>query len=61
MEKATKPAVAPTQCQVRRCLRCRESFESEGTHHRICNRCKASRSWREGQPVCVAHGLKSLR
>ena len=61
MENARKPAVELSGNRTRRCLRCREDFDSEGAHHRICNRCKASRSWRQGQPLCVAHGLKSLR
>jgi len=32
----------------RKCLMCARSFDSEGTHNRICRRCKASQTYRSG-------------
>jgi len=34
--------------QKRACLACTEPFLSDGAHHRICDKCKASAPWREG-------------
>lgn len=32
----------------RKCLRCGNSFISEGFHNRICNECKKDKAWKEG-------------
>lgn len=32
----------------RKCLTCREPFESEWSGNRVCKRCKASAAWRQG-------------
>jgi hypothetical protein len=42
------PADVPT---LRQCLRCRETFLSEGFGERICRHCKSSRSWRDAAPL----------
>ena len=34
--------------ETRRCLNCRERFESSWPGERICRRCKARDSWRDG-------------
>ena len=34
--------------QILRCLMCGEDFESDGSHNRICKKCKSTRQWREG-------------
>jgi hypothetical protein len=33
----------------RRCLMCRQLFASDGTHNRVCRRCKRSQQWRDGE------------
>ena len=33
---------------VRRCLMCRDHFESSWRGERICKRCKSTAAWREG-------------
>ena len=41
----------PERAQVaktRRCLKCREPFESEWSGERVCKHCKSLNSWREG-------------
>jgi len=35
----------------RLCLSCRQSFQSEGWHHRICDSCKGQKSWLGGNPL----------
>lgn len=32
----------------RPCLMCRQQFESEWAGERVCKRCKATASWRQG-------------
>lgn len=32
----------------RKCLLCTKPFPSHGPGHRVCKRCKASNTWREG-------------
>lgn len=39
LKKKEKPKSKP-----RKCLRCDETFDSEGPHHRICDRCKTANS-----------------
>ncbi|MDX1709915.1 MAG: hypothetical protein R3316_02110 [Rhodovibrionaceae bacterium] len=34
--------------KTRKCLRCRERFESEWAGERICPRCKSSQAWKSG-------------
>ncbi len=34
--------------KTRRCLMCREPFESSWAGERVCRRCKSSGSWRNG-------------
>lgn len=49
---------------VRPCLACRAPFPSEGAHHRICDQCKGSKAWREGDEDSFAvapHGLTGAR
>ncbi|MBL6957878.1 MAG: hypothetical protein ISR52_02785 [Rhodospirillales bacterium] len=33
----------------RKCLMCGETFDSEGSHNRVCKRCKGTQAWREGR------------
>lgn len=43
------PVLSATETpKQRKCLTCREPFESEWTGNRICKRCKASAAWRQG-------------
>jgi len=37
--------IKKTDKSVRRCLRCERRFWSEGSHNRICSRCKRSDEW----------------
>ena len=48
------------QCD-RRCLMCRQAFPSEGPHNRVCPRCKASRSWHEGETAYPTHERRHRR
>ena len=34
--------------KTRKCLKCREPFESEWSGERVCKHCKSLNSWREG-------------
>ncbi|WP_420349010.1 hypothetical protein [Pelagibius sp.] len=44
-----KPAAnVPQEAIVRRCLMCRDRFESAWHGERICKRCKSTAAWREG-------------
>lgn len=43
--KKRKPARAANR---RTCLMCARPFTSDGSHNRICKRCKATQTWREG-------------
>ena len=36
------------KARVRPCLSCQTPFFSEGSHHRICDRCKSTEAWRTG-------------
>ena len=42
------PIAAHDKPRVRKCLTCREPFESEWSGNRVCKRCKASAAWRQG-------------
>ena len=44
----SEPEAVPPPTARRRCLRCAAVFQSEGAHHRICDRCKESDDWRTG-------------
>lgn len=33
----------------RTCLMCGDTFPSNGSHNRICKRCKSTQAWREGR------------
>ncbi len=49
MPRNSKPKPERTYiAKTRRCLKCREPFESEWAGERVCVRCKGSSSWREG-------------
>lgn len=39
---------ADTALKPRQCLMCRQEFESEWAGERVCKRCKATASWRQG-------------
>lgn len=42
-----RPGAAPGDIpQVRRCIRCRTPFHSEGFGERICGPCKGTTAWR---------------
>lgn len=43
----------PGDAQHRRCLMCGAPFSSEGSHNRICKKCKGSQAWRDGQQARV--------
>jgi hypothetical protein len=34
--------------KTRKCLRCRDTFDSEWAGERICPRCKSSQAWKSG-------------
>ena len=36
--------------KLRKCLRCKADFQSEWSGERVCRRCKASSTWRNGLP-----------
>ena len=38
----------PQDVKTRRCLMCRDSFESSWPGERVCKRCKSTAAWREG-------------
>lgn len=46
-------ALSNPKAKVRPCLRCKTSFFSEGSHHRICDKCKSSAMWGGGQDSTV--------
>jgi hypothetical protein len=51
-----KHIVEPAQKLVpkrRRCLRCRDKFDSDWAGDRICPRCKQSSAWRAGAPYAA--------
>lgn len=49
MSKFSKPKPdKPAKTKPRKCLMCRETFVSEGPHHRICQKCKGSQAYRDG-------------
>lgn len=50
MKQATlsKPRAETHTPKFRRCLMCRDSFESSWAGERICKRCKSTAAWREG-------------
>ncbi len=35
--------------KTRKCLKCREPFESEWSGERVCKHCKSLDSWRDGE------------
>jgi uncharacterized paraquat-inducible protein A len=37
--------------KIRRCLRCRATFNSEWAGERVCSHCKSSTTWRNGTPL----------
>ncbi len=39
--------------KVRRCLMCRESFDSAWPGERICSRCKQKQQWRTGSSLPI--------
>ena len=41
-------ALVNQQSVIRRCLKCRDHFESSWSGERICKRCKSTAAWREG-------------
>ena len=45
-----KKYVEPTEDVVRQCLMCDDEFLSQGTHNRVCKKCKSTQAWREGSP-----------
>lgn len=48
-KKTTRMRVAPERLKTRICLGgCSKPFKSEGAHHRVCNDCKNSKTWRAG-------------
>jgi len=51
MKQATVSKPRPSEPQEpksRRCLMCRDRFESAWPGERICKRCKSTAAWREG-------------
>lgn len=50
MKQATlsKPRPEPQEVKHRRCLMCRDRFESSWPGERVCKRCKSTVTWREG-------------
>ncbi len=45
MSQPRKPLPKQTG-RVRRCLMCGRDFVSEGSHNRVCKRCKETNAWR---------------
>ncbi len=35
----------------RKCLRCREPFQSHWSGERVCTRCKGTTAWKSGEPL----------
>jgi hypothetical protein len=49
MARYSKPEPERTcAAKTRRCLKCREPFDSEWSGERVCKHCKSLNSWREG-------------
>jgi Zn finger protein HypA/HybF involved in hydrogenase expression len=51
--KATTASIdRPTkdEPQLRQCLRCQTTFNSDWSGERICPHCKSSAAWRQGMP-----------
>jgi hypothetical protein len=46
------------EARMRPCLRCATPFESAWSGERICRRCKASATWRQGLPHASSHGRR---
>lgn len=44
----TKPLPDMTHAAKRKCLMCRNTFNSEGRGHRVCDSCKKSDRWKNG-------------
>ena len=49
-----KPAAKPVTYTCRKCLRCRDGFESWGAGNRLCDRCRASNDWAAGMDYAIA-------
>ncbi len=47
-ESTKKPTQEHQKRGIRCCLMCGNDFYSDGTHNRICKRCKGTQVWREG-------------
>jgi hypothetical protein len=45
-ESEDEPVRAPRGAGPRKCLMCGRPFDSEGSHNRICRRCKSSQAYR---------------
>ena len=43
----------PKAGQRRRCLTCQEGFWSAGRWNRVCNRCRQTKDWQDGEVVAV--------
>ena len=49
LQKETRAKLAAARPKgARRCLKCREAFESKGAHNRVCPSCKDTETWRAG-------------
>ncbi len=47
-ESTKKPTQKRQKQGIRCCLMCSNDFVSDGTHNRVCKRCKGTQAWREG-------------
>ena len=53
-----KKARRASTCTTRACMTCREPFDSEGIHNRICLECKHLTSHLDPYAVGIGHGLR---
>lgn len=42
----------------RKCMTCEETFKSEGSHNRICRKCKSTDDWRFGSLITGGLGIQ---
>jgi len=49
MRKQQSKETDKLDMQERKCLMCQRTFESQGSHNRICQRCTATETYRSGQ------------
>lgn len=56
-----KPTAAPAGTSVKRCLGCREDFNSWGPGNHMCGACQRTPAWRSGVDYAVNTGTRVSR